>query len=48
VDFDRWDDQGAFQRAVAELAARFDDPYWRERDARREFPPDFQDAFAAN
>jgi acyl-CoA dehydrogenase len=32
---------------VRELAGRFDDAYWAERDERHEFPRDFYNAFAA-
>ncbi|HEY8638137.1 MAG TPA: acyl-CoA dehydrogenase family protein [Solirubrobacteraceae bacterium] len=46
MDFELSDDQEAIRGAVRELAARFDDDYWRERDARHEFPWDFYAAFA--
>ena len=32
MDFELSDDQKSIQRAVAELAATFDDEYWAERD----------------
>jgi acyl-CoA dehydrogenase len=46
VDFELTDAQETIRRAVAELAARFDDEYWLERDSRHEFPWDFYRAFA--
>ncbi len=46
MDFELTDDQLAIRAAVRELAARFDDDYWRERDRRHEFPWDFYRAFA--
>ncbi len=46
MDFELSDDQQAIQRAVAELAATFDDDYWAAKDAAHEFPWDFYQAFA--
>jgi acyl-CoA dehydrogenase len=46
VDFELTDDQKAIQSAVADLAARFDDDYWAEKDQKKEFPWDFYKAFA--
>jgi len=46
VDFDLTEDQATIRTAVAELAARFDDQYWLEKDEAHEFPTDFYDAFA--
>jgi acyl-CoA dehydrogenase len=46
VDFRLSDDQLALQGAVKELAAKFDDDYWAERDEKHEFPTDFYNAFA--
>lgn len=46
MDFQLSDTQLEVQRAVRELASRFDDDYWRERDNRHEFPWDFYNAFA--
>src|SRR3954464_3277183 len=46
VDFELTDDQKAIQSAVADLAARFDDDYWAEKDSKKEFPWDFYKAFA--
>jgi acyl-CoA dehydrogenase len=47
VSFDYTDAQREIQRAVRELAARFGDDYWLERDRAHEFPWEFYDAFAA-
>ena len=47
MDFDLTVDQRLIRSAVAELAARFDDQYWMEKDAAHEFPTEFYDAFAA-
>ncbi len=46
MDFQLSETQLEVQRAVRELASRFDDDYWRERDNRHEFPWDFYNAFA--
>jgi acyl-CoA dehydrogenase len=46
VDFELTEDQVTIRRAVAELAARFDDRYWMEKDAAHEFPSEFYQAFA--
>lgn len=46
MDFDLTEDQATIRTAVAELAARFDDQYWLEKDEAHEFPTDFYDAFA--
>lgn len=46
MDFELTEAQESIRRAVAELAARFDDEYWMERDSRHEFPWDFYRAFA--
>jgi acyl-CoA dehydrogenase len=47
VDFDLTDDQAAIRQAVTELAAKFDDQYWMEKDAAHEFPTEFYDTLAA-
>ncbi|WP_244223428.1 acyl-CoA dehydrogenase family protein [Amycolatopsis circi] len=47
VDFQLTRDQEDIRRAVRELAARFPDEYWAERDERSEFPREFYDAFAS-
>jgi acyl-CoA dehydrogenase len=46
VDFELSEDQATIRRAVAELAAKFDDQYWMEKDAAHEFPTEFYKAFA--
>jgi acyl-CoA dehydrogenase len=47
VDFALTDDQAAIRSAVADLARRFDDDYWLDKDAAHEFPTEFYDAIAA-
>jgi acyl-CoA dehydrogenase len=47
VDFDLTDDQLTIRRAVAELAAKFDDQYWMKKDQAHEFPTEFYEAFAS-
>jgi acyl-CoA dehydrogenase len=44
VDFELTDDQRAIRDAVAELCSRFPSEYWRERDAKLEYPVEFVDA----
>ncbi|HEY3001411.1 MAG TPA: acyl-CoA dehydrogenase family protein [Kribbellaceae bacterium] len=46
MDFELTEDQATIRRAVAELAGKFDDQYWMERDAAHEFPHAFYRAFA--
>ena len=46
MDFELTDDQATIRAAVADLAARFDDQYWMDKDAAHEFPTEFYDAFA--
>ena len=46
MDFDLSEDQATIRAAVAELAAKFTDQYWMERDEAHEFPEDFYQAFA--
>jgi acyl-CoA dehydrogenase len=46
VDFELTEDQSIIRKAVAELAARFDDQYWLEKDSAHEFPAEFYNAFA--
>jgi len=46
VDFDLTEDQQLIRTAVAELAAKFDDQYWMEKDEAHEFPREFYDTFA--
>ncbi|WP_067662160.1 acyl-CoA dehydrogenase family protein [Nocardia miyunensis] len=47
MDFQLTEDQVTIRDAVAELAAKFDDQYWQEKDANHEFPTEFYNAFAA-
>ncbi|WP_433298516.1 acyl-CoA dehydrogenase family protein [Pseudonocardia sp. CA-142604] len=44
MDFELTDDQRAIRDAVAELCSRFPSEYWRERDAKLEYPVEFVDA----
>ncbi|MGB6246668.1 MULTISPECIES: acyl-CoA dehydrogenase family protein [Gordonia] len=46
MDFELTDDQLTIRDAVTELAAKFDDQYWQEKDEKHEFPREFYDAFA--
>lgn len=46
MDFDLTEDQVTIRDAVRELAGKFDDQYWMEKDAEHEFPTEFYDAFA--
>jgi acyl-CoA dehydrogenase len=46
MDFDLDHDQRAIQNGARELAAKFDDPYWAEKDEQHEFPWEFYNAFA--
>ncbi|MCW2816123.1 MAG: acyl-CoA dehydrogenase [Nocardioides sp.] len=47
MDFDLTEDQTEIKKAVAELAGKFDDQYWLEKDQAHEFPTEFYDTFAA-
>ncbi|CAN5251958.1 acyl-CoA dehydrogenase family protein [soil metagenome] len=46
MDFELTEDQVTIRAAVAELAAKFDDQYWMEKDEKHEFPDEFYKAFA--
>jgi len=46
MNFELTEDQELIRRSVAELAARFDDQYWMEKDQAHEFPQEFYDAVA--
>jgi acyl-CoA dehydrogenase len=46
VDFDLTEDQEIIRAAVADLAGKFDDQYWLEKDTNHEFPTEFYDTFA--
>lgn len=46
MDFNLTEDQTTIRKSVAELAARFDDTYWMEKDETHTFPTEFYDAVA--
>ncbi|MBV6755059.1 acyl-CoA dehydrogenase family protein [Rhodococcus opacus] len=46
MDFDLTEDQATIRDAVRELAGKFDEQYWVEKDSAHEFPTEFYDAFA--
>lgn len=46
MDFELTEDQQLIRTSVAELAARFDDQYWMEKDQAHEFPQEFYDTVA--
>ncbi|PXY33289.1 acyl-CoA dehydrogenase family protein [Prauserella endophytica] len=46
MDFALTEDQEIIRKSVAELARRFDDRYWMEKDQAHEFPGEFYDAIA--
>ena len=46
MDFELTEDQQTIRDGGAELAAKFDDQYWMEKDQAHEFPTEFYDAFA--
>lgn len=46
MNFELTDDQELIRRSVAELAQKFDDHYWMERDQAHEFPTEFYRAIA--
>jgi acyl-CoA dehydrogenase len=46
VDFELTEDQATIRKSVAELAARFDDQYWLDKDEQHEFPAEFYRAVA--
>ncbi|MCU1690938.1 MAG: acyl-CoA dehydrogenase [Frankiales bacterium] len=46
MDFELTQDQQLIRTSVADLAAKFDDQYWMEKDAAHEFPIEFYQAFA--
>ena len=47
MDFKLTDDQQTIKEAVRELACRFDEQYWMDKDLNQEFPTEFYDAFAS-
>lgn len=46
MDFDLTEDQQTIRDAVRELAGKFDEQYWVEKDEAHEFPTEFYNAFA--
>ncbi|GAY19388.1 acyl-CoA dehydrogenase [Mycobacterium sp. shizuoka-1] len=46
MSFELTDDQELIRKSVRELASRFDDQYWMEKDQAHEFPSEFYDAIA--
>ena len=46
MNFELTDDQQLIRKSVAELASKFDDHYWMEKDQAHEFPQEFYDAIA--
>ncbi|KZS84769.1 acyl-CoA dehydrogenase family protein [Mycobacterium persicum] len=46
MDFELTGDQELIRRSVAELARKFDDHYWMEKDQAHEFPTEFYQAIA--
>lgn len=47
MNFALTEDQELIRKSVAELAGRFDDQYWMDKDQRHEFPKEFYDAVAS-
>jgi acyl-CoA dehydrogenase len=46
MNFELTDDQELIRKSVAELAHKFDDHYWMEKDQAHEFPSEFYQAIA--
>jgi acyl-CoA dehydrogenase len=46
MSFELTEDQALIRKSVAELAGKFDDHYWMEKDLAHEFPQEFYDAIA--
>lgn len=46
MSFELTEDQKVIRRSVAELASRFDDQYWMDKDLAHAFPCEFYDAIA--
>jgi acyl-CoA dehydrogenase len=44
MNFELTEDQELIRKSVAELAGKFDDQYWMEKDQKHEFPQEFDDA----
>lgn len=47
MDFELTDDQATIQKAVAEIAGKFDDQYWMECDRDKRFPTEFYNVLAS-
>jgi acyl-CoA dehydrogenase len=47
VEFEEPEHLASIRHAIREICAQFSDGYWREKDARHEFPWDFYNALAA-
>ena len=47
MDFALTEDQATIFAAVKDLASKFDDQYWMEKDAAHEFPTEFYDLLAS-
>ena len=47
MNFELTDDQELIRRSVAELARKFDDQYWMEKDQAHEFPVEFYQAIGS-
>ncbi len=45
MDFDLTEDQQTIRDAVRELAGKFDDDYWLDKDEKHEFPTEFYDVY---
>jgi acyl-CoA dehydrogenase len=46
MNFELTDDQELIRKSVAELASKFDDQYWMEKDQAHEFPTEFYQTIA--
>src|ERR1700742_3874839 len=46
MSFELSEDQELIRKSVADLAGKFDDHYWMEKDLAHEFPQEFYDAIA--
>jgi acyl-CoA dehydrogenase len=46
MNFELTDDQELIRKSVAELASKFDDQYWLEKDQAHEFPTEFYQTIA--
>ena len=46
MNFELTEDQQLIRESVAELAGKFDDHYWMQKDQAHEFPQEFYDAIA--